>query len=85
MDDSFDSRDDDHSQGVNSGQTGWRLVIYPQPQTDINILVRRVDDILNLTCKVEFLESDKNRSIIASNYSDQIFTLSWYLPFGVER
>src|ERR1700744_4688968 len=44
-----DSRDEEHPQGLmDNTKNGWKLIIYPQTQPNINILLKRVDDTLNL-------------------------------------
>jgi len=58
---------------------GWRLVILPPPGNVANTLVKRIDEVLNLTCTAEYFD-DGTTNITSDLKEDQLFKITWHLP-----
>jgi hypothetical protein len=60
---------------------GWRLIILPSPGKVANTIVKRIDEVLNLTCIAEYFDDGTANTNISSDLKeDQLFKLTWHLP-----
>jgi len=77
-----------HSQHLKHGGKGaWELVISPLPEFETKVLIKRTDETLNLTCKIQrtslWLVTENDSSITPP--IDQQFNLAWYVPISLEN
>ena len=70
------TKDLDHSQAIRDGRKqGWEMVILPLHDNNLKMIVKRIDDSLNLTCKIQHNPDDE--SLVADELRDKRFKLSW--------
>ncbi|CAG7832160.1 unnamed protein product [Allacma fusca] len=62
------------------------LFISPAPNNPQNVMVKRIEETLNLTCFLKYNEiGDDNRSQSAEHMYDEVYKLSWYLPMAPQN
>ncbi|CAG7837733.1 unnamed protein product [Allacma fusca] len=62
------------------------LFISPAPNNPQNIMVKRIEETLNLTCFIMYNDTgDENRSLSSEYSYDELYKLSWYLPMSPQN